>query len=493
MSIFDNFFAYSLAGGAAVASSNGNSNGGTDTGTGTDTTATGVPTNGLVAYWTMDETSGDRIDLVSGVSLKDINGVGSSTDAINSRAASFSSPSYLDAGVNLNTFLENSFTICFWIKCDSLPTNRQTIFAQGDHTANKMAFELNINSGGNWNFATTSNGSNRTITAITEPISNGNYEFISIVKDKNNLTQAVYKSGQLLQSDSVSNFYNNSVDPVLFGARVWNGNLQSANTFEGQIDEISIHDRVLTPQEISDIYNNGEGTTYTVDSTNTGSSGSELTVTQGLQLWLDATDASTITVSGTDVTQWNDKSGNDNHATVAIGSPQLENDAIAFDRNSAFSYTNPAFEGNAPRSIACTIQISFASEGQYFWSNGSANTNNLFSLATTGGTTGLTLTSWGSSNGAASQADVFEYDTDRWYTLITTYDGSTSKVYLDNTLIIEYNRVLATNSSQPSLIGSLPGFADRGLNGAMKDFLAYDRALDDTERTQVYDYLTRNS
>lgn len=35
----------------------------------------------------------------------------------------------------------------------------------------------------------------------------------------------------------------------------------------------------------------------------------------GLTLWLDASDAATITSSGSTVTQWNDKSGNTNHAT----------------------------------------------------------------------------------------------------------------------------------------------------------------------------------
>lgn len=36
-----------------------------------------------------------------------------------------------------------------------------------------------------------------------------------------------------------------------------------------------------------------------------------------LALWLDADDTSTITLNGTDVSQWNDKSGNNRHATQA--------------------------------------------------------------------------------------------------------------------------------------------------------------------------------
>lgn len=39
-------------------------------------------------------------------------------------------------------------------------------------------------------------------------------------------------------------------------------------------------------------------------------------------IWLDASDTSTITESGGDVSQWNDKSGNNRHFTQAVGTSQ---------------------------------------------------------------------------------------------------------------------------------------------------------------------------
>lgn len=42
-----------------------------------------------------------------------------------------------------------------------------------------------------------------------------------------------------------------------------------------------------------------------------------------LKLWLDASDLSTLTVSGSNVTQWDDKSGTGNHVTQAISSQQF--------------------------------------------------------------------------------------------------------------------------------------------------------------------------
>jgi hypothetical protein len=63
----------------------------------------------------------------------------------------------------------------------------------------------------------------------------------------------------------------------------------------------------------------------------------------GLALWLDAEDSSTITHSSNAVSQWSDKSGNGNHATqsTAANRPSLATKAIQFDgTNDGFTLTN---------------------------------------------------------------------------------------------------------------------------------------------------------
>jgi hypothetical protein len=49
---------------------------------------------------------------------------------------------------------------------------------------------------------------------------------------------------------------------------------------------------------------------------------SELPVTANLELWLDANDSSTITLNGSTVSQWDDKSGNDYHVSQGTASNQ---------------------------------------------------------------------------------------------------------------------------------------------------------------------------
>ncbi len=67
----------------------------------------------------------------------------------------------------------------------------------------------------------------------------------------------------------------------------------------------------------------------------------------GLKLWLDASDATTITSSGGSVSQWNDKSGNNNNVLQSTGTSQPTTgvstiggkNAISFDGNDFLTFT----------------------------------------------------------------------------------------------------------------------------------------------------------
>lgn len=54
----------------------------------------------------------------------------------------------------------------------------------------------------------------------------------------------------------------------------------------------------------------------------TGAAWTPAALGSALALWLDASDASTITLNGSAVSQWNDKSGNNRHATQATAANQ---------------------------------------------------------------------------------------------------------------------------------------------------------------------------
>lgn len=59
-----------------------------------------------------------------------------------------------------------------------------------------------------------------------------------------------------------------------------------------------------------------------------------------LALWLDAADTSTITLNGSNVSQWDDKSGNDNHATQASAADQPVYTLNALNNKPALTFNN---------------------------------------------------------------------------------------------------------------------------------------------------------
>jgi hypothetical protein len=79
-------------------------------------------------------------------------------------------------------------------------------------------------------------------------------------------------------------------------------------------------------------------------------------------LWLDASDASTITESGGAVSQWNDKSGNGRHASEASNQPALttsglnSKNVITFDGVNDQLIINASFLTLYPFLIACVIK-----------------------------------------------------------------------------------------------------------------------------------------
>jgi len=105
----------------------------------------------------------------------------------------------------------------------------------------------------------------------------------------------------------------------------------------GDLAEVVIFDRALTAAETNDV---GYALQEKYSLSGQYTAPPELTIQGGLKLWLDAGDASTVDLSGSEVTQWRDKSGQGNHANAGgTKRPTLTLDAIGgraaldFDRD----------------------------------------------------------------------------------------------------------------------------------------------------------------
>ena len=215
-------------------------------------------------------------------------------------------------------------------------------------------------------------------------------------------------------------------------------------------------------------------------------------------LWLDASDASSFTLSGSSVSQWNDKSGNNNHAVQGTGGKQPTYSAndVDFDGGDIMSINNDPFNGFQNPSIITVFHRDAGSS----WNNstvswgGETGTDNGWCLRQYSGTaTSVSFTLRDTSSGDRN-VDVLTLNTDSLLsayrksstTIITRHNG-TEQENTGSTGTIDY-----TNSDGYSGIGGVyngVGSIYGGyFNGSIKDIVVAD-GLSDSEVEKVEGYM----
>lgn len=201
---------------------------------------------------------------------------------------------------------------------------------------------------------TTDTARGRQIRIATKQVQIYNGVTLSVSGARNNLTTTDKFLLEFLNYDPyfMQVNINKAVDiiqgRISFATGTWNQviggtTLSGAVPYDGKIYEVVIFNRILTPSERTSIQNYLY-TKWNIDPGPTLFSNQPYASippylrysapfdVSGLSLWLDAADRSTLTLSGPNVTQWNDKSGNLRHATQATAArqPTWANNAITF-------------------------------------------------------------------------------------------------------------------------------------------------------------------
>lgn len=210
----------------------------------------------------------------------------------------------------------------------------------------------------------------------------------------------------------------------------------------------------------------------------------------GLILWLDAQDRQTLTLSGSSVTDWRDKSPN---SAVATGTPPNQP-----SYSSAYINGNPALTQSGSQYLVLTPAISFSDSTVFSVQQHSdllGVQNNIL-----GGTSrGMTIV----SSAGDSAIEVYDGTTYSDFTLTSPLTVGVPTVF---TSIIPSDsgstKFYVNNVNQPktggipgsfSFVGDLIGARTRmlwHLQGGYGEILVYNRVLSSPEIQQVYQYLS---
>ena len=391
--------------------------------------------NNLLAYYTGDNTPDDSLGNYNGTL---VNGTTYGTGKINQGFSFDGVNDYVDLGNNLDFDGTTPFSISTWVKFDVLG-NIEFLINKRDTTlsirgyslqkrnTNEIEFQLvNHAQGGQYRIAvyTSTQVTNNTFYhCVVTYDGSGNSNGVKIYLD--GVSDTLVTRTNTLANKTISNSGN-----------LWFGNLAYQNLpLNGLLDEVGIWDRVLTPSEVTELYNSGSGKQYTPPVVSTPS-----IITDGLVLNLDA--GNTLSYPGTG-TDWFDLTSNDNDGVLLNGASYITDGggSISFDGVNDFVDCGNDISFDITQTLTLECWVKKSTKGGYHhliskFPGGNCsyllgtNTNGqpYFSRSTTGSNQGIN----GTYNSNISD--------DNWYHVVASYNS------LSSTLIMSVNGVAQTFS-----------------------------------------------
>jgi hypothetical protein len=215
-------------------------------------------TDNLLAYWKLDESSGNASDsTASGLTLTNNNTATYSAGKINNGVNLNGSNQSLRRAPTITGLPNTVFTLAGWFKLNNTTDCVMACFGlDGSNTGaalqlsgSKFTTEFQIGSG--------------TGKVQGSVISTGVWYHVAFVCDGSNVT--LYVDGSSAGSVSRGSGQANSSGAIILGAWVSSGGAVNGNFMNGSIDEIGLWTRALSGAEISQLYSSGSGRTYPFD------------------------------------------------------------------------------------------------------------------------------------------------------------------------------------------------------------------------------------
>jgi len=168
----------------------------------------------------------------------------------------------IDLGFSVDSGYNTAFTVSHWVKLDTLDNDsRPTITT--DVATSGRGFTIYFDTSGwgmtNTVFTWVHDGSTiRVVSADNGAITTGVWYHIVVTWDNSSNTLNLYLNGSNVNNIKSSGTPGNmALNEFVIGF-----NTGQQNYFGGIVDEVGFWKRVLTTDEISDLYNSGDGLTY---------------------------------------------------------------------------------------------------------------------------------------------------------------------------------------------------------------------------------------
>ncbi len=204
------------------------------------------PSDGLVAYYKLDETNGNYIDSKGNNNISPAG----TTQGVNGKIDKASQFNRVDTDyLTISSIMDvsQSNTVCWWMK-ENITNGNNWILGR---TSPDVHWYLVITSSG-LQYCSGGGLCSQTFAEITR-----DKEFHFLCAVNTNGTKAIYEDGMKIWNETQASAGTGSANFYIgrYGA-------YTTDSFDGTIDELGFWDRALTTNEISDLYNSETGLTY---------------------------------------------------------------------------------------------------------------------------------------------------------------------------------------------------------------------------------------
>lgn len=211
----------------------------------------------LIAYWKLDESSGNASDATgNGFTASNSNSVGFSTGKINNGAV-FNGVNQIFTYGNIGITGSHAFTISAWIKTTQTSNNRGIVNIGTNSSTNK-SFSMTQYDNGSDHFLKANFWGGGTIAIGETNINTGNWVFCTVTYDGTYIK--LYVNGSL--EDTSGSVIGNITGSTNNYIGLEDSSGSNGLYFNGMIDEVGIWNRVLTADEVTQLYNGGAGLSY---------------------------------------------------------------------------------------------------------------------------------------------------------------------------------------------------------------------------------------
>jgi len=209
----------------------------------------------------------------------------------------------------------------------------------------------------------------------------------------------------------------------------------------------------------------------------------------GLQLWLDASDETTITESSGSVSQWDDKSGNANHVSQGTASAQPSTGVTTLNGKNVIAFDTDAYIGRSFTFPAGDLTFIAVAASTYAGGDAGTQIVPLLTGSIGGDGEGITLLNEFGSPSRAFRAAWGGGTQSYWLDGASVSEAAALAQDVHNVLVVQVEGAAAQTGSAVRLGAYLNYSADFSKDLEIAEILVYDSALSTADREALEVYL----